>query len=828
MNEKIIILIIIILLIINPILSAVKDNTYNKMKLITLDKGFDENHLKKEFNNLRRRRRRRQLRTATTSSTSNDHNNVHNNFENNELKIHHKFNFDHHIEDQNERRSLILVEIDEVNHQLITEINGVIIVEDDGPVWIDNEQSTMHKNGQLWHLDRIDSTFGLDGKYEYDNSYQGSGIDLYVVDTGVYKDHSDFGGRVLTGRDTMTVPGVFPGNIDCNGHGTHVASIAAGSEFGIAKKATIIPVKVVDCDGRGTVSALIRGIEYAVDTQKNRKKKSVINISLSAGKTISLNNAVKSAVNAGLIVAVAAGNSKTDACNYSPASETSAFTIGGLSSDDSRLSISNYGNCVDIYAPGDMILAAGIANKNSVALKRGTSMASPNAAGIAVIYWDKYSNLDNEQIMKKIIDNSVKASESIDQDCQNNNIPINPNRIVQSIVSPKVTGNLKGQQSYLAAGNDLDNDFFDWHSSLQLSTLDNKGDSCIIFDAQLKATYRNKPKSSAKISIGFSSQPNPYGFWAYEHSADSCKNKNLNYYSITVGGNDNAEIKTRNKATIKTSVNKHSNLIDYNVKKTFYARVTNANTNGIKTIQIGTGSNPGNNILITANHNPSNFLEKVQYISLSANYDYDIEYSNIRKCSAGNGNNNNNNPTPTPAPTQQATNGGGNDGSAGTDITKSLTHLVKKKSGNGIFSKFWEGSTTNSNICYEFTVKGPKNLLISLSETADPFYFADPNNKAYTILVGGKSKKKKGKQIIKHNGEEILTEVTKRYLSKKKFIYFRIEKYGSTIKLFVRNPVTDMEFLVFGFTDDENIVNTKYLSLSTYKSYANFKSIKKC
>ncbi|MFM8793575.1 MAG: S8 family peptidase [Acidimicrobiales bacterium] len=226
-----------------------------------------------------------------------------------------------------------------------------------------------------WGLDRIDSA-SLDGSYSYISA--GAGVYAYVIDTGVYAGHSDFGGRVRSGYTAISDGN---GTGDCNGHGTHVAGTVAGNKYGVAKSATVVAVRVLDCNGSGYVSSVIAGINWVVASHPGGP--GVINLSLGGGANSALDAAVESAAAAGLVVAVAAGNSSADACSYSPARAPSALTIGAIDQNDNRAGYSNTGSCVDLWAPGSGITSAGITGSGSSSTLSGTSMASPHVAGLA-------------------------------------------------------------------------------------------------------------------------------------------------------------------------------------------------------------------------------------------------------------------------------------------------------------------------------------------------------------------------------------------------------------------------------------------------------------
>ncbi|KAK2747191.1 subtilisin-like serine protease [Onygenales sp. PD_40] len=227
-----------------------------------------------------------------------------------------------------------------------------------------------------WGLPRVSSATAGATDYIYDST-AGEGVTAYIVDTGIEVDHSDFGGRATWGTNTADSE-----DTDCNGHGTHVAGTVAGTEYGLAKKADLIAVKVLDCDGSGSNSGVIEGMQWAVDhaTSNGDPKKSVMNMSLGGAFSQASNDAAAAVVSAGIFLAVAAGNEASDASSSSPASEPSACTIGASDSTDVIAEFSNFGELVDVFAPGVDIVSTYIGGGTESL--SGTSMASPHACGL--------------------------------------------------------------------------------------------------------------------------------------------------------------------------------------------------------------------------------------------------------------------------------------------------------------------------------------------------------------------------------------------------------------------------------------------------------------
>ncbi len=244
------------------------------------------------------------------------------------------------------------------------------------------------QGGATWGLDRTDQEARpLDEVYHHTRT--GSGVAVYVIDTGIRGTHVDFGGRVALGYDAVTSGG--DGWNDCNGHGTHVAGTVGGTTYGIAKAATLVPVRVLGCNGSGTWSGVIAGVDWVTQQHQAANadgavRASVANMSLGGGANTSVDSAVRRSVDAGVTYTLAAGNDNVDACTRSPARVTEALTIGSTTSSDARSSFSNWGGCVDLFAPGSSITSAWHSSDTATNTISGTSMAAPHAAGVAALY----------------------------------------------------------------------------------------------------------------------------------------------------------------------------------------------------------------------------------------------------------------------------------------------------------------------------------------------------------------------------------------------------------------------------------------------------------
>jgi len=268
---------------------------------------------------------------------------------------------------------------------------NVAYIEADQVVTIDTIQA-----GATWGLDRIDQrALPLSKTYTYYNT--GAGVTAYIIDTGINYNHTEFGGRASFEYDA------FGGNgADCNGHGTHVAGTVGGSVYGVAKSVTLKAVRVLDCGGSGTTSGVIAGVDWV---KTYAQKPAVANMSLGGGASTSLDTAVNNAINSGVTFAIAAGNSNRNACNYSPARVAAAITVGATTSTDARASYSNYGACLDLFAPGSSITSAWYTG--ATATISGTSMATPHVAGVAALYLQVNPGASPATVGSAIVGNST-------------------------------------------------------------------------------------------------------------------------------------------------------------------------------------------------------------------------------------------------------------------------------------------------------------------------------------------------------------------------------------------------------------------------------------
>ena len=268
---------------------------------------------------------------------------------------------------------------------------NVVRIEEDGVV-----HATATQTNPPWGLDRIDQrNLPLSATYTYNRT--GAGVNAYIIDTGIQANHPQFGTRARSVYDALGGTGA-----DCNGHGTHVAGTIGASTYGVAKAANLRGVRVLNCSGSGTWAQVISGMDWVT---ANHVKPAVANMSLGGGLNSSVNSAATRMANAGVFTAVAAGNSNANACSFSPASASNVTTVAASDRTDLRASFSNYGSCVEVYAPGVSVLSTWInSGTNTIS---GTSMASPHVAGVGVLYKSNFGDVASSTLNSWIINNAT-------------------------------------------------------------------------------------------------------------------------------------------------------------------------------------------------------------------------------------------------------------------------------------------------------------------------------------------------------------------------------------------------------------------------------------
>ncbi|MFE6892963.1 S8 family peptidase [Streptomyces sp. NPDC057694] len=275
---------------------------------------------------------------------------------------------------------------------------AVASVEQNQRVHVDATQT-----GAPWGLDRIDqSALPLSGTYTYPDS-AGSGVTAYVIDTGVRITHAQISGRASNGYDAVDNDNVAQ---DGNGHGTHVATTIAGTTYGVAKKAKIVAVRVLDNNGSGTTAGVIAGIDWVTN---NHSGPSVANLSLGGGTSTTLDTAVRNSIASGVTYAIAAGNSGANASTSSPARVTEAITVGATSNTDAKASWSNYGSVLDLFAPGVSITAGWNTSDTATNTISGTSMATPHVAGAAAVYLAGHTSATPAQVASALVNGATSG-----------------------------------------------------------------------------------------------------------------------------------------------------------------------------------------------------------------------------------------------------------------------------------------------------------------------------------------------------------------------------------------------------------------------------------
>ncbi len=331
----------------------------------------------------------------------------------------------------------------------------VSFVEADGPA----ELADTTQTPATWGIDRIDQrALPLSNSYTY--TATGAGVQVYIIDSGIRTDHVDFGGRATVGADFV---GDGQNGIDCNGHGTHVAGTIGGQVYGVAKGANLIAVRTHDCAGNSSWSQVIAGVDFVTgQKQAHPNTPMVANMSIQGSPDAATDAAVANSISAGVNYAVAAGNGVLfggDACNSTPARVPAAMTAGATTSSDARAFYSNYGSCVDWFAPGDNITSDGISSTTATAVKSGTSMAAPATAGVAALYLQDHPTAAPQDVRDALFQATTKgivgSANSTNDDLLYSLFAAAPPVLTTISVAPaSASVAAGGQQQFTASGRD--------------------------------------------------------------------------------------------------------------------------------------------------------------------------------------------------------------------------------------------------------------------------------------------------------------------------------------------------------------------------------------
>jgi subtilisin family serine protease len=590
----------------------------------------------------------------------------------------------------------------------VTELNDE--TNDDATLMTDVAAQSNSEYTKEWNLDRVDQPFGRDGVYNAANE-NGKNVDMYIIDTGVKGDHVAFGDRVLPGTNALVTDNE-PGNTDCHGHGTHVAGTAAGLMYGIARGATIVPVKILDCNGQGSLISLAAGVSWAKSNiaARGNSRKVVVNLSIQAGGNEVIDDLIRQLYNAGGVVVVAAANFNADACNYSPAREPLAVTVGATSEDDSKLSSSNFGPCVDLFAPGDNIISAGYVSSVAESIKRGTSMASPLVAGIVATIREKFPNYNNQQAISYLLSLTKPIPKRVDDvDCSGD---LTGQKIAQTLTAGARITELDRPLQF-SNGLMLQGEFYNWSPELTLKP--SSGEICVTFNAKV-GTSRVGSYSGASVRFAVASSALPTGIVNFLESNMECKDLTTRWYVFDTVGDGIPSLTTKiwdfQNNVLGYKSRAASAELSGTETKQFYVAIRNADNGGGLSLEFGSGNGldaKNRDAYLTVVDSQTQYtVDSLTKLSFSSTTMYDIEYTNIQSCGGTDGGD-----PPTPPPT-------GNGGDGGSPPPSTLTVSKSKINQFWLWPAGWSkpAASTLSCFLFRYNISRAGRILIGLANQA--------------------------------------------------------------------------------------------------------------
>jgi hypothetical protein len=560
-----------------------------------------------------------------------------------------------------------------------------------------------------WALDRLDqANLPLDKSFNT-GPYEGESVRIYIIDTGVRCDHDEFMGRCEVGMNFAPMSDEYVAlggdgkiaNVDCHGHGTHTASTAAGTQWGVAKKAVIVPVRVMDCNGGGAVANIIDGMFWAIaDAAEHPTKRSIISMSLLSGPNRAMNDAIKNAQIDGIVSSVAAGNYARDACLFSPAQESSALTVGATDDADKRSGFSNWGSCVDVFAPGSSIRGADAKSVYASMLLSGTSMSTPLVSGIVALILDKNPKLSAAQAVEYVKNDAEKYL--IYNECEGSH-----NAIAQipTELGPMDPDSFDRPESALPAAPwsylaDEPSVFLHWKDEFAVSEETYQQDGlCFIFQA--KAMSGAPESAGVRLAVS-STVP-------FEKRVDmstnegNCDKPAATWYLIYADHGQHASV-------YKFDVKEESSLEPVPQmpaeSETYWVRAA-TNERNILTLEFGFGDIPGNNTVVSHIdlRPPSNMLR----LAFSSPEGHTMGYGAIRHCGSD-----------TVVPPDD-------DIHFGHAITDAPTprptvlyseYLAPRETGQFVAPKAEWTSESSGRACWQFAAVGAYELYVMLSTSA--------------------------------------------------------------------------------------------------------------